>query len=344
MNIAVDVTFHAGWWHKYTGICFNEDFFMNPQYRIECDLKMRKLLYDKFGDMGLGEKNPKPRPIMGTDLLASGYLYSSIMGCEVKFYEDRTPEVICSNISDTDMEKVKIPEISGNRIWKDTVKQFDYLEQKFGYVESHINFEGIQNNAMDLRGSSLFIDYYENPVLAKKLLDICTLFSISLGKYISSRSKVMSHGISAIVSKVMPDVYLTANCTVEMISGELYEKFLLDQDNKLAGVFKPFGIHHCGKSMEHVVKGYAKVKDLRFAEVGAGSDITAVRNALPGVFLNLRYSPVKLMTATENEIMEDIERMSVEACSMYSFSCVGIDSETSDEQVRNFLKCVKRLE
>jgi uroporphyrinogen-III decarboxylase len=343
MSIPVDVTFHASWWHKHAGIDFSQEFFDEPDYRIECDLKMRKTLYEKFGHLGLGEKDPKPRPIMGSDLLASGYLYSAIMGCNIRFFANTPPEVICANLSDEEIEALEELDISKNKVWQDTIRQFEYLKNKYGYVESHINLQGIQNIAMDLRGSELFIDYMANPALANKLINRCTDLTLQIGKYIASNSKVLSHGVTAITSKTMPNAYVTSNCTVEMVSQKTYEKFLLEPDIKLAKYFKPFGIHHCGQSMEHVIEGYAKVENLVFAEVGAGSDIARVRQTLPQTWLNLRYSPVKIMTASDHEIATDIEAMSKSAGKLYSMSCVGIDSETEDQRVETFITCVKNL-
>lgn len=343
MSIPVDVTFHAGWWHKNAGICFNEEFFLNPDYRIDCDIKMRKLLYEKFGQYGMGEKEPSARPIMGSDLLASGYLYSQIMGCPVRFFDNTPPEVICAQLTDEQIEELGNFKLAENSVWKQTIEQFEYLDDKYGYVESHINLQGVQNIALDLRGSELYIDYFVKPELAEKLIKACTQVSIDIGRYIKSKSRVMSHGVTAITAKVMPDVYVTSNCTIEMISEENYEEFILAPDQQLASIFRPFGIHHCGKTMEHVANAYAKVENLDFAEVGAGSDVEKVRKALPEVFLNLRYSPVKLITATEEELQSEIGAMAKAAGSSYSISCVGIDAETDDRQVEKFLNCVNNL-
>ena len=49
-------------------------------------------------------------------------------------------------------------------------------------------------------------------------------------------------------------------------SNEIYEKFLLKYDQELADVFQHFAVHHCGKTMEHVVDGYSKLKGLEFAD------------------------------------------------------------------------------
>ena len=35
-----------------------------------------------------------------------------------------------------------------------------------------MNWEGVQNVALNLRGPQLFTDYYDNPALARRLLDI----------------------------------------------------------------------------------------------------------------------------------------------------------------------------
>jgi hypothetical protein len=344
MSIPVDVTFHTGWWYKYTGVSFDENFFEDPKYRIESDLKMRKLLYEKFGGLGLGERDPKPRPLLGTDLLASGYLYSQIMGCPVRFSAANPPEVICRKLTETEIENLTAPDLSQNQYWQKTARQMEFLEEKFGWVESHLNLQGIQNIALDLRGEDLFCDYYDEPDRARKLIEVCTELSIDIGRRLSAQSKVLSHGVTSITAQVMPDVYLTSNCTVEMVSRNIYEQFLLEMDQRLAAVFHPFGIHHCGKTMEHVVEGYAKLPGLKFAEAGAGSDIATVRRFMPGVFLNLRYSPVTLKTATENEMATELEQMARAAGDCYSFSCVGIDAETDDRQVECFIRRVRGVE
>ena len=61
-----DVTFHPSWWHKHAGIDFSQRFFDDPEYRIEADKAMRRCLFEKFGDFGLGEENPQDRPLLGS--------------------------------------------------------------------------------------------------------------------------------------------------------------------------------------------------------------------------------------------------------------------------------------
>ncbi|MGB9662621.1 MAG: hypothetical protein ACPL5F_11525 [Moorellaceae bacterium] len=343
MEIAADITFHPRWWHEKAGVDFDRKFFWDPDYRIEADRAMRRELFRRFGDVGLGDKDPAPRPILGSDLIASGFLFSEILGCDILYTPADPPEVLCRNLEDEEVADLKLPHLEECLLWQDTLKQAAYLEAKYGYVESHINLQGVQNIALDLRGTELFIDYYIRPELARKLLEICTELMLAAGKVLRQHSRFLSHGVTSITRLVMPEVYVTSNCTVEMVSLQIYEEFLLPCDARLAEVFRPFGIHHCGKTMEHVVAGYAKLCP-EFAEVGAFSDIRAVREALPETFLNLRYSPVRLKDITKDELAADIQEM-LEAggpTGRVSISCVGIDHMVEDDRVKEFMVLARR--
>lgn len=346
MGIKYDITFHPSWWYKNAGIQFTQDFFDDPKYRIECDMKMRKTLYEHFGEYGIGEKNPQERPIIGSDLLAAGYLYSQIMGCDIIYKEDNSPQVVCCELDEDTIEEVEAVDLDSSLVWQATQKQIDYLLDKYGRVEPHINLMGIQNIAMDIMGQELMVSYYTAEDEVDELLGKITDLSIEIGRRLKKLSPCVSAGVTAITKQTVKDCYLTSNCSVEMISNKLYEQFLLKYDMKLAREFKNFGIHHCGQSMEHVVEGYAKIPELTFAEVGAGSDMKAVRKALPDVFLNARYSPARLMTATENEIFTEVEQLVSDgdnSSHKISVSCVGIDGNVTDEKIVNFLRACQNV-
>lgn len=98
--------------------------------------------------------------------------------------------------------------------------------------------------------------------------------------------------------------------------------------------------------MEHIVNAYARVgAKLIFAEVGAGSNVAAVRHALPHVFLNARYSPVALYRQTATEIEIQVENLFKSGQKMnrdaFSISCVGIDDQISDKAICCFLSACK---
>ncbi len=347
MRHNVDITFHPSWWHKHAGIEFDEKFWFDAAYRVEADMRMRRVLYDYFGAFGLGEKTPAPRPILGSDLLACGFLYSQLLGCEVLFKKDDAPQVLPANLSDEQVFVLRAPDLDAHPLWQQIQCQIDYFMQEYGYVESAVNLMGVQNIALDLRGEELFIDYYdEESDLSAHLLDVATELSIDIGKRLYAVSKEVSGGVTSIVRQVCPAVYLTSNCSVTMLSNAQYCRHLLPYDTRLAEAFPCFGIHHCGPNMENVIDGYLKVPNLRFLEIGAGSDLSVIARAIEGkdVVSCIRYSPVALKTDTVEEIRKKTEEAisAFGSCEKLCFSCVGIDKDVEIEKVKEYLRVFRK--
>ena len=349
MKSNVDITFHPSWWNRYADIEFDEKFFWDAEYRIWADVKMRRTLYDYFGEYGIGEADPKPRPILFSDLIACGFLYSQILGCQVIYSKDDAPMVRTAGITEEQISTLSVLDLKHSELWKKVEEQISYFQNKYGYVESAINLMGIQNIALDLRGEELFVDYYTDSELAHKLLRVITDLSIAIGKRLYSVSDVISGGVTSIIKQTIPEVYLTSNCSVTMISNQMYSDFLLEYDTCLAEEFTSFGIHHCGSNLENVIEGYLKVPNLKFIEIGAGSNLYDVeeclkKNKREDVVLCIRYSPVKLRTATVESIHKEVE----EAINIFGsdeklcFSCVGIDSSVEIDKVRDYLSVFRK--
>jgi hypothetical protein len=68
-----DVVFHPNWWNKNYGLAFDRGFFYDPTRRVNQEKQMRELLYERFGDLGLGCRNAPRRPLIGPVILGSGY-------------------------------------------------------------------------------------------------------------------------------------------------------------------------------------------------------------------------------------------------------------------------------
>ena len=53
--LPVDVIFHPDWWHSHYGLDFREPFHFDPAVRVESERLMRQALFERFGDLGLGD-------------------------------------------------------------------------------------------------------------------------------------------------------------------------------------------------------------------------------------------------------------------------------------------------
>lgn len=345
MERRYDVVFHPRWWNRNAGIDFGEAFWNDPDTRMAADISMRSTLYTRFGGCGLGELSPAPRPLVGSDLLACGWLGQALLGCAIRYSPADPPQVLCAELDEDAALALRKPDFDQSPVWQAVQTQLDSLTARFGYVETHLNLVGVLNVAMDLRGQDIFLDFLEeDTTLARHLLQVSCETILEIGRRLRKYSPHLSSGVTSIMGLVAPEVYLTSNCTVEMVSRELYERLLLPYDRRLAEAFPPFGIHHCGQTMEHVAGGYAMLPNLRFVEVGAGSDLRAVTEALPPeTLINARYSPVTLKT----DSAADIDTRIAELCAIVpgkrlSISCVGIDDGVPDARITAFLTACKR--
>jgi hypothetical protein len=91
--------------------------------------------------------------------------------------------------------------------------------------------------------------------------------------------------------------------------------------------------------------GYRKVEGLSFIEAGAFSDVKKIRGIFPDIHINARYSPVRMMNASPEEIKAEINSLAEagKPLDSLSISCVGIDSKVPDEKIITFLSACRDI-
>lgn len=342
--LPVEVVFHPNWWNKNYGISFKKEFFFDPYVRVESDYLMRQHLHNRFPDLDLVDGEIKPRPVVGGTLLAAGYLISAILGCEIRYFEDAPPEVVPANLSDGQVEALKPLNIFETTPMRELIHMIEALENKYGYLEGDINWEGVQNVAFNLRGQQLFIDYVMNPGMAVKLLDIVADTIVQFVEFIKKRTGSTSVSVNRIVWRVDPEINLHSNCSVTMISPSQYRDYLFKYDRMMSEKFTPYGIHYCGNNMHLMRNEFAKLNNVCFYDVGWGSDIKLCREALPEKFFSLRLNPVRMLYETSEIIEKDAEGVLNQAGDLRKagLCCINMDYGTPDENVRKIFEVADR--
>ena len=341
-RIPVDVVFHARWWHEEYGITFDEGFFIGPRRRVEDERRMRAALYDRFGDLGLGEKDAQPRPVIGPVLLATGHVTPSLFGCNVIFREDTGPEVVALNLGAEDVMALHQPDLARHPIWQAHVRMMDALEQEFGYLEGDIPVHGVINAALDIRGQDFLIDLLKDPPLVDHLGWLIARTSAAMASELRRRTGSSSITINRIIQHIDPSVHIIPNCSLQMVSPRTYEKRLLEFDQYLSQELAPAGFHHCGNNGHLHAPLYGRANPV-YMDVGWGSDVHAVREALPDAWLSLRLSPVKLLTCSAEEVHEDVWRLldAAGGARRAAIVCVNMDYGTPDENIRAIFRAVE---
>jgi uroporphyrinogen-III decarboxylase len=330
-HIRLQTGFYPDWFHKNYGISFDKKYYFDPETRIEARMAMDKALYERFGDVGLGEANPKPKPIITAGMIT----LPAIFGCEIVFEEEALPWAMPMNLSEEQVMKLKVPDILNTWPMTEWIKQIDYLKGKYGKVIGDINTTGVQNLALKIRGDQLYIDYFENPDMCHHLLRICTECMKQLFEF---NYRTTGTGSIDVTPMSDPKLAMLPNCTEEQISNNTYEEFLLGYDNEIADAFQSvgLGVHHCG-SVNEVLSGYAKLHHLKFVEIGFGSDVKRCREMLgPQVAVNARISPVLMKNGTPEEVAAEVRKLIDEGHPLHNFSIdtVGLTYGTPDENVK----------
>jgi uroporphyrinogen-III decarboxylase len=343
--LPVELVFHPNWWHANHGFDFVREFFFDPATRVAKEFEMGRLLGERFGQFGYHLAGVKPEPVIGPVHLAAGFVMAAIWGCEVRFTPGASPEALCRNLTLEQLDAMPQPDPMACREFVALVKLIEALKAQYGYVTGDINWSGVQNLAIDLTGTNILMGYYLDPERVHRIYAKLTRSIIDVVDFIRRQTGTSSISVNRSVLHVDPAINLVSNCTVQMISNEMYETFVLPHDIEMARRLQPYGVHHCGNNMHNVAKGYAKIPDCCFFDVGWGADVAECRRHLPDAFFNIRLSPVKLMTCTPDEVRSDMLRTLDQAGdpAKVGFCCINMDHGTPEENVAAIFETARDL-
>ncbi len=336
-----DIVLAPEWWHRHTGLTFDRDFFYHPVRRVEAEARMERVLYDRWGRYGLGSKDSRPE--VGPVHLAAGYLLQEMLGCRVEYRDGHPPQVVPAR-----QERLHVdPDAAfASQAFKTFETLCDQLERTHGYITGDVNFAGILNIALDLRGQDLFIDMYTNPDHIKgefaKIAEVITRFV----DFVIARTGTSSISVNRNVRHLREPVVLHSECTHTMISEKDYERFLLEYDIWWSRRYPAFGVHYCGPDPHRYAASFAKIPGLHFVDVGAGGDVGAMRDHLPGAFLNLRLDPVKLREQSPEQIKSTVQRLAKASRdpALTGMCCINMDDTVTDEQIDAVFEAVSDLQ
>ncbi len=340
--IPVDIVLAPEWWNKHEGISFDRDFFFHPARRVEDEQKMEKILYERWGEFGLGSLKDEQRPEAGAVHLASGFLLSEMLGCEVEYTENHPPQVISAKREDFHLN----PDDAFKSIsFKNFENMLEKLKKKYGYLSGDVNWGGILNIAMDIRAESIFMDMLMQPEETKEYLSKIAMVIKKFTNGLESETGSTSISVNRNVRNLKKPLFLHSECSHTMISTEDYEKFLLPFDIEWSKASRPFGVHYCGDDPHRHAESFAKIPHLDFLDVGWGGDIKILRKYLPNTFLNIRLSPVELVKQSSDEIRETITRLVNDSDNPYltGVCCINMDDQITDDKITAIFDTVENL-
>lgn len=340
--LPIEIVLHPSWWHAHAGICFDEDFFYHPAKRVESERRMETVLYERFGRYGLGADYDRDLPIIGAIHNAAGYLLSEMLGCEVRYRADAPPDIVPANRERLDVD---VDAAFRSPAFKRFERLREALKTRHGYLLGDINWSGVLNLALDVRGQDLFLDMEDHPAqVAAAFRNIAEVIE-RFASGIEADTGTSSISVNRTVRHFRRPVFLHSECSNTMISADAYERFILPIDAAWSERHRPFGIHHCGRDPHRFAASYAKVPHLDFLDVGWGGNVAEIRNHLPNTFLNLRLDPVSITRMTPEEIRATILRLVNESANPWltGVCCINMDNTVADAQIVTIFETVEEL-
>jgi len=321
---------------------FDEDYFFHPARRVEAERKMEQVLHQRWGRFGLGGDHDKDLPVVGPVHLAAGYLISEMLGCRVDYLEDSPPQVVPAEVDRLDL----VPDDAfASPAYHRFAGLVDALKTRHGGLTGDVNFSGVLNTALDLRGQSLFMDMLDRPdEVTSFFTGIATVID-RLTEQLRRETGTTSISVNRNVRNIPRPIFLHSECSHVMISNDSYEQFLMALDVEWSRRHRPFGIHYCGEDPHRYAEVFAKLPHLDFLDVGWGGDVAVLREHLPHTFLNIRLSPVEIVKQTPDQIRETVRRLVRASGNPYltGVCCINMDDQVSDQQVSAIFEEVESL-
>lgn len=339
--LPVDIVLAPEWWNKNEKMTFDPDFFFHPLKRVEAEQQMEKVLYERWGKFGLGTHKDQARPEIGAVHLAAGFLLSEMLGCRVNYSEAHPPQVLPAR---QELRRITTEEAFQSEAFSRVLELAGTLKKKYGCLTGDINWGGILNIAMDLRGEAIFTDMMMTPDEVNEYFSGIAGVIEKFTSFLQTETGTTSISVNRGVRHIRKPVLLHSECSHTMISEEDYENYLLPFDQKWSEK-RPFGIHYCGPDPHRMATAFAKIPHLDYLDLGWGGDVKALRKHLPHTFFNIRLSPVEIARQSHDEIRETIIRLVHDSGNPYltGVCCINMDDSVSDDRISTIFETVEEL-
>lgn len=334
-DMRVSLGFEPAWFHQRCSINFSEKWHIDPFYRQKSLVKMKRELCKNFPSVSYWNEDFKD-DLSTISGCYGAYVIPMVCGFRLVYEKDRWPEIDKNKekLSVREIEKLDVDNILLSSFTEEIFRQMDIIEAEWGKIHGYLNWQGVLNNAFILRGEDIFTDFYDRPAFAHHFFTLISDLMIRLALKIQKKQRESGFYINH---------FCVSNCTVNMVSPQIYREFLFPYDKKIAESFERFGMHTCNWNVTPYLEEIRKLPKVGYLDMGIMSDMKKVKKMFPEARRAVMYSPVRLQEASLNDIQKDMEKICKEL-SPCDIVMADIQATTSDKRVNELLQICKNLE
>jgi len=335
-DMRVSLGFEPGWFYQRCGVDFTERWHQNPFYRHDSLVKMKRELCKSFPSVSYWSEDYKD-DLATISGCYGAYVIPKVFGFPLVYKEDRWPEIDKNKekLSIKEIEKLDVDEILSNSSVEEIFHQMDIIKAEWGKIHGYLNWQGVLNNAFLLRGENIFTDFYDKPDIVHHFLSVITDVIIRLSQKVQKRQRKSGFYVNH---------FCVSNCTVNMVSPQIYREFLLPHDKKISeSGFERFGMHTCNWNVTPYLEEIKKLPKVGYLDMGIMSDMKKVKKMFPEARRAVMYSPVRLQEVSLNEIKKDMKKI-YNDLSPCDIVMADIQASTSDKRINELLQICRDLE
>jgi hypothetical protein len=332
--LRVSLGFEPAWFAERCGVDLGERFHTDPRLRYRTLEKMKMELVRRFPSVSYWDAS-RQDDLATLSGVYGAYPVPHVFGMPLIYAPDRWPTPdYRRRLSVEEIERLDVETVLGGPAVEELFGQIETIQGEWGKVHGYLNWQGVLNNAFALRGQEVFLDMFDKPDLTRHFFSVITEVIIRLARMVQERQRASGFSI---------DQLSVSNCVMNMISPQVYERFVYPFDRRIAGSFERFGVHTCNWDVTPYIEVLGRLPNLGYLDMGVMSDLKTVRRAFPYTYRAVLYSPVALQDAAPAVLRADMERIYRELAPC-DLVMADIQASTPDERVHELLAVCRRLE
>ena len=311
---------------------------MDPAYRYTTLVQMKEHLHATFPSVPSFKPEYDQNGVEHTSATIDGVYgilpIPMLYGMQPVYQADNWPDVKADiHMSREEIDSLPPPDPIRAPHIKQLLKQMDWIEAKAGRIHGYLNYQGILNIALKVRGNEIFIDMMDDPEWTRRFFRHIMENMAATAKLVQERQER---------SGFRTGVFSVSNCVINMVSPAQYEEFVLPLDMELSTRFPTFGVHTCNWDATPYLEPLRKINKMGYLDTGATADLARMKRMFPDTRRCVLYGPVELEHKNEGEIFEDVRRIAGEygPCDI---ALADVENTTPDVRVRYFLRAAAEV-
>jgi hypothetical protein len=310
--IKVQASVSKGWLHREGGFIFDEQYYLDPHYRMKKDEECHDFIRRRFPDYPLYnmEDNLVQAEYVVPNMMLVGaiqpnMIIAAALGAEFVFSSDKDSDVQgvpLKSVKDA-AELPRPDDILQLPFIRRLDEQFLQAQEKypncvqippfFWDTSGRATIHGIITTSMKLMGEDIFTLLLTDPELARNIHAWIADVYVSAIKHFAALGRLHVRSVHV------------GECSGAMLDASSYREFVTPFVSRIGRQFGAIRLHSCGNS-DHIVNPISEIENITILDTGSNTSLAPIRRKMGNEFEINVFPPVKVLT--EGSTQEDIRQ------------------------------------